>query len=432
MSSNLRDELASLRIERFERGKPKADFGPRERKSREKVRGEGGWGFLSWIVWLVPLSALAGAGTIAYKQFDALKPKIEVSVAQVQSMTTGEKEKVLSAKGYVKSRQIAMIGAKKVGRIAEIRFEEGQRVKRGDILAVLEHDELDAQLDSRKATVERTQSELNEAEAELTEKDAKLKRWSRLYGQKQVSIDEYESTLTTFRKSRARVEALRSAMKLMTSMVRETEETVQDMTILAPFDGTVLTKEAEVGDTINPGPSSTTGRGSIATLADLARLDVETDVAESLLGRVRLGQNAEINVNALSDRRFRGRVRKILPLGDRARETVKVKVQIDDPGDGIFPELVANVNFLPEKSVERSDLGKSYLYVPRNAIVEDPAGAFVWVVVAKSQVEKRAIKFSGDSRDESARVDSGLKSGDTVVLNPPRSLRDRETVKIAE
>ena len=432
MSSNLRDELASLRIERFERGKPKSDFGPRERNSREKVRGEGGWGFLSWIVWLVPLGALAGAGTIAYKQFDALRPKIEVSVAQVQSMTTGEKEKVLSAKGYVKSRQIAMIGSKKVGRIAEIRFEEGQRVKRGQVLAVLEHDELDAQLDSRKATVERTQSELNEAEAELTEKEAKLKRWSRLYGQKQVSIDEYESTLTIFRKSKARVEALRSAMKLMTAMVRETEETVQDMTILAPFDGTILTKEAEVGDTINPGPGSTSGRGSIATLADLARLDVETDVAEALLGRVRLGQNAEITVNALSDRRFRGRVRKILPLGDRARETVKVKVEIDNPGDVVFPELVANVNFLPEKSAERNDLGKSYLYIPRNAIVEDPAGSFVWIVVAKSQVEKRAIKVSGDSRDESARVDSGLKSGDTVVLNPPRSLRDRETVKIAE
>ena len=266
MSSTLRDELASLRIERFERGKPKSNAGPRPRHTNG--RGEGGLGLLSLLVWLVPLVALSGAAAIAYKQFDALKPKIEVTVAQVQLMTTGEKEKVLSAKGYVKSRQIAMIGSKKTGRIAEIRFEEGRTVKRGDVLAVLEHDDLVAELESRQATIERTESEMVEAAADLVEKDGKIKRSSRLAGQKQISYDEYETALAAFRKAKARVEALRSATKLMKAMARQTEETIEDMTIVAPFDGTILTKEAEIGDTVNAGPADTGGRGTIATLAD--------------------------------------------------------------------------------------------------------------------------------------------------------------------
>lgn len=432
MASNLRDDLASLRIERIERVKPRADLVDPARRSRAIRRSEGGWRVFSLLLWLAPLGALGGAGAIAYRQFDALKPKTEVSAIRVQLLTTGEKEKILSAKGYVKARRIALIGAKGVGRIAEIRFEEGQLVKRGDVLAVLDHDELDAQLESRKATAERTQSEWHEAEAELAEKDAKLKRSARLFGQKQVSIDEYESALTTFRKAKARAQALRSAMKLSLAMVREVEEAIKDSIIVAPFEGTILTKEAEIGDTINPGPSSTTGRGSIATLADLTRLDVETDVAESLLDRVREGQYAEIKVAASPNRGYRGRVRKILPLGDRARETVKVKVAIEDPGDRIFPELVADVNFLPDKSAARDDLGQSFLYVPRSAVVAEAGGAFVWVVDAKFRIRKRAIKISGDSRDESARVHSGLKSGEIVVNNPSPTLRQGESVKIAD
>ena len=106
-------------------------------------------------------------------------------------------------------------------------------------------------------------------------------------------------------------------------------------------------------------------------------------------------------------------------------------MEILDADDRIFPELVANVNFLPEAAADSSEAGKTFLFVPRSAIVEDGGEMFAWVV-AKSRVEKRRIKVSGASKDELARVDSGLSTGETVVLNPPRTLRDREMVKVAE
>jgi RND family efflux transporter MFP subunit len=203
------------------------------------------------------------------------------------------------------------------------------------------------------------------------------------------------------------------------------------MKVYAPFDGTVVTKGAEKGETITPGGmGAASGRGSVVKLANLSILDVETDVSEGLLGRIEVGQPAEISVSAVPNKRYKGHLRTIIPMGDRAKGTVMVKVAIDDPDEKLFPELAATVHFLPNTSKPDPETGKSYLFVQKSGIVEENGQFYAWVVDPKtSMLDKRAVEVV--IANDLARIEKGLSPGDVVVNNPPKTLRAGEIVKEA-
>jgi RND family efflux transporter MFP subunit len=429
-TQSLREELASLRIERRQ-----THYEPELANRPSRGRGAGGgavWGLAALLLWLVPIGALAGAGYLGYNQYLKIRAKIEVNTALVQNMTAGEAEKLLSAKGYLKSRHQAAIGAKTPGRVAKIFVEEGSKVKEGDLIAELEHNDLDAMLESRRAQVHRVEAELKEAQADHQQKDRKAKRYSRLRTANQTSLEESELYTAASEMSAAHVQALEANILLMKATMREAEETIRNMRIVAPFDGTVVAKEAEVGETITPGGMGQSSfRGSVVTLANLSLLEVETDIAENLVSRIDTAQPAEVAVSAVPDRRYQGRLRQVIPMGDRSRGTVKVKVEILDPDDRLFPELVATVHFLPKKSQASRDRTYSALFVTKSAIVEEGGHSYVWVVDSKSIVHKTLVEVVV-SNDDLARVESGLKVNQTVVLNPPKTLKDGESVKVAE
>ena len=160
MASTLREELASLKIERSE-------FDPSRAEKRWCYRVPpqgGGLRLLSWMLWLIPLSIIGGAGYVGYREYDRVRSKTEVTVGLVQRMTTGEAEKLLSAKGYLKSQKQAMIGTKVAGRVEEMRVREHDQVKTGDILAVIEHHDLLAMIEQRKAGMEKTKADLDEVQ----------------------------------------------------------------------------------------------------------------------------------------------------------------------------------------------------------------------------------------------------------------------------
>jgi RND family efflux transporter MFP subunit len=420
MSRTLTEELASLRIER----QPS-----RYRGSDRRGRG---LGLLSALFWLFPVAILAGAGAVAYVQYDKIKSKPEVTTSQVQSMTSGEAEKLLSAKGYIQSRHQAKIGTRGAGRVERILIEEGTKVKKGDVIAILEHNDLDALLESRKAMVKRSEAELNEAKADLADKELKAKRWTKLRTLNQASMEEAEQRVVARDMCLAKVEALGAAIRLAVASLHETEEIIRNMTIRAPFDGTVVSKEADLGETIIPGGmGGNSGRGAVVTLANLDMLEVETDIAENLMARITYGQPAEIAVSAVPGKHYRGRLRTIIPMGDRTRGTVKVKVQILDADERLFPELVATVHFLPDKALNNPDAGRASLFVAKAAILEESGHSRVWVVDAKSVVRKRTVEVVV-TNDDLARVESGLKAGEQVVINPPKTLKNGEAVKVAE
>jgi RND family efflux transporter MFP subunit len=204
------------------------------------------------------------------------------------------------------------------------------------------------------------------------------------------------------------------------------------MSLYAPFDGTVVEKQGEEGEVITPSALSTSaGRSAVVTMADLSKMDVEADVGELELSRIALNQPAEISVKSVPGKRYRGRLRQIIPMGDRARSTVKVKVEVLDPDERLFPELQAEVHFLPDKSAGHSDAGQLFLYVPKAAVIGKSGEESVWVVDTKPQVHKRRVDVVLASSDL-MRIESGLEEGDQVVLNPPAGLREGELVKVAE
>lgn len=429
MASTLRDELASLKIERS------APVRAVRNGQRAPVVRRRGFGLrlLSWLLWLIPLSIIGTAGAVAYRQYDQIRSKPEVTVGLVQKMTTGEAEKLLSAKGYLKSRFQAMIGTKVAGRVERMFVEEGAKVKKDQVLAVIEHNDLKAMLAQREASLLRTEAELAEAEASLWEKERDELRSDRLFSKKMVPLEEFEKATAAKKMAVAHVAALKAGIKQVKANIDEIKATIKhQMHLYAPFDGTVVEKQGEEGEIISPmAMSSSLGRTSVVTIANLDKMEVETDISENLLSRIAMGQPAEVSVSAIPSKRYRGRLRQVIPMGDRTRGTVKVKVEILDPDQNLFPELAATVHFLPDKSTAGADSNRSFLFVPKSAVFQENGHDMVWVVGKQSKLNKRQVEVAHSSEDL-ARVESGLQGGESVVLNPAKTLRDNEVVRIAE
>ncbi len=218
------------------------------------------------------------------------------------------------------------------------------------------------------------------------------------------------------------------------SAVVEAEEAIRNMFVYAPFDGTVISKDAEQGESIMPGGmGASSGRGSVITLANLDQLEVDTDVKEDYLGQLHAGQPAQVAVDAVSDRRYKGRLREIIPMGDRTRGIVKVKVAVLDPDERLFPELSATVHFLPDQSDESqaNQALEKGVFAPVAAIKGEGEDKYVWALDG-AEVRRAQVKTQGEPHDGLLRVTGELSGGEQVVTDPPADLQPGDEVKIAE
>ena len=442
MASSLREELASLRIERPNAARPAVERGPAivpgpgspQAPASAPYRRRKGVGLrlLTVLFWLIPAGVVAGAAFVGYRQYDQIRTKPEVSIGLVQKMTLGEAEKLLSSKGYLKSRYQAMIGTKIAGRVEEMRVSERAQVKKGDILAVIEHHDMDAMLLQRKAALTQAEAELEATKVDFWDKDRQEKRMARLFEKHMTPQEDYDKAVAARRAAEARIAATEAGIEVTKSNIQEIEAMIRhQMFLYAPFDGTVVEKQGEVGEIISPmAMSSSLGRSAVVTIADLRNMDVEADIPEEQMYRVKEGQPAEISVTAVPTKRYRGRLRQITPLGDRTRATVKVKVEILDPDDKLFPELAATVHFLPDEKFAGSEASRAFLYVPSEAVFQEDGHDWVWLIDHDSKVTRRKIEVANSSRG-STRVESGLQEDEKVVLNPPHGLRDGDAVREA-
>jgi RND family efflux transporter MFP subunit len=325
-----------------------------------------------------------------------------------------------------------MIGTKVPGRVERMYVQEGMHVKKGATLAVIEHNDIKALLASRQAQLQRCDAELEESQAELWEKEREERRVTRLHDQRKVTQEDYEKAVAGLKKAKAKVAALAASIKLTQANIQEIQATIGTMSLYAPFDGTVVEKQGEEGEIITPtAMSSALGRTAVVTIANLEKMDVETDVSENLLSRVALGQPAEVSVSVIPSKRYRGRLRQVIPMGDRTRGTVKVKVEILDPDDKLFPELAATVHFLPNKTGNSPDASRSFLFVPKAAVFQENGHDHVWVIARENRIRRRPVEVA-TTTDALARVESGLEAGESVVVNPLKTLRDGEIVRIAD
>ncbi|HYO26300.1 MAG TPA: efflux RND transporter periplasmic adaptor subunit [Lacipirellulaceae bacterium] len=400
---------------------------------RSRQRGASMGVKLLWLAVLLALVAALGGG-LYWALYDRLFPLPVVTVDSVRVMTLGQARTEHTATGYLESRWQAAVGAKVPGRIAQIPVEEGDVVQAGDVLAELEHSDLDAMLASRRVAVISAEAQLAEAEFNLAQALRTLNR-ERELNRRGVGTDAaLELAETAYNAAQAVLNARVAAVDAAKCAVLEGEEAVKNMFIYAPFAGTVVTKDAEKGESIMPGGmGASSGRGSVITLAKLDELEVDTDVKEDYLGMLRKGQPAQIAVDAVTDRRYKGRLREIIPMGDRTRGIVKVKVSVLDPDERLFPELSATVHFLPdERNAGDSEADQQKgTFIPAAAIQGTGEDQYAWVV-ENGRVRKATVESAGEPDDGLVPVAGGLQGGDQVVTNPPADLKENDEVRIAE
>ncbi len=366
---------------------------------------------------------------------EMMQNRTEVRLVSVTVQQGRAADALVVATGYLQSKQQAGIGSRAAGRVDKLYFEEGSQVKKGDILAELEHNELKATQAASLASVERAVAAVAEQRIAIEQTKLEAERATTLWKSRSISESEYDTARFAFRTAQARLATMQAEVALAEAQLQQVQSGIENMFIRAPFDGTVISKDAELGESILPGGMGVgSGRGSVATIADLEHLRIECDVKEDFISRVSEGQEADISVDAVPDKKYHGKVYKIIPMGDRARATIKVQVEIEDSDSLLFPEMSGTAYFLPQQSATKiSDAPR--IFCPASAVVNhvDDQGnenTFVWIADAEKRAHKLPVKV-GEPRNGDREVFEGLNGKERVIANPD-SLLEGTPLKIAE
>lgn len=352
------------------------------------------------LVVLAVLALAVGGGVYFLARSILSIRKVGTVVASV--VTEGQASTVLSATGYVEADVKADLSPKITSKITALYVNEGDKVKEGQVLALLDRTDLDAQLADAKA-------EWENAAAELKRQQALLR-----------------AGLT----SQAAVDAAVASEASTRAKVRYVEAQESYAEIRAPFTGKVIAKRAHVGEAVSPygapGQGSSTG-GAIVTLVDFSSLYVGADVNEANLGRLKPEQPAEITLDAYPDHVYHGHLMQIIPTADRSKGTVKVKVAFANPDEKILPEMSARVNFT-EKPTEGSQK-RTHILVPRSAVVTRGGAAGVFAV-RDGRAAFRAVQ-AGPEKDGQVEILQGLQGGETLVADAEKTgVKDGDKVKV--
>lgn len=346
-------------------------------------------------------------------------PVVQVAVAAVTdggAASTGGAASV-TANGYVVARTRASVSAKTAGRLAYLGVSEGSFVRSGEVIARLDNADYQAQVAQAEASVASARAQLIEAQSDRDQLDRDVRRLKDIRTQNAalVSAQELEAAESRAAQGTARANAAAARVDEATAGLRFANAILDNTLIRAPFTGTVLRKEAEVGEVVAPSVGGGLTRGAVVTMADLTTLEVEVDVNEAYIARVTSGQDARIILDAYPDTSFRGRVRQVVPTADRQRATVQVKVAITDRDPRILPEMGARVDFL-EREAPRAAAdapAPRRIRVPAAAVRDVGGRAVVWLV-RNGRLESREVD-AGPTSGGFREVRSGLAGGELLL-----------------
>ncbi|MFO1302607.1 MAG: efflux RND transporter periplasmic adaptor subunit [Burkholderiales bacterium] len=375
-----------------------------------------------WI-WLAAVALAVAAGGAWY----AMQPRV-VAVATTPVVTTFPSQQfvVLNATGYVVAQRKAAISSKATGRLEWLGVAEGSRVKQGDIIARIDARDVVAQAESADANVSAARAALVQAQAEETDALAQLKRNQDLLAKAFVSAASVDTAKARADRAVAAVANARANIAAAEASARNAKVAVDYTIIRAPFDGVILSKSANVGDLVTPFSNAADSKGAVVSMADMSTLEVEADVSESSLAKVKVGQPAEIVLDALPDTRFRGRISRMVPTIDRAKATVMTKVKFDEIDPRILPEMSAKVSFLSQEVTPEQQ--KPMLAVNPDAIVQRDGRSVVFAVRDGKAV---AVPVTpGIKVGDVTSISGAVKSGEKAVAHPPPALANDTLVKV--
>jgi len=380
---------------------------------------------------------LAGVAVVVVGAFVAFLRAGNVPVVQVATVTGGGGPAAggaasVTANGYVVARTRASVASKIAGRLAVLNVSEGSFIREGEIIGRLDNADYQAGVAQAEANVATARASVLEAQADRDQlrREAERQRTVRAQNANLVSQQDLDLAESRAAQADARVGAAQARQEAAEAGLRLAQANLENTFIRAPFTGTVLRKDAEVGEVVAPSVGGGLTRGAVVTMADLSTLEVEVDVNEAYIARVRRGQPARITLDAYPDTSFRGEVRQVVPTADRQRATVQVKVAIRDHDGRILPEMGARVDFL-EPDTARAAAGPAappVLRVPAVA-VRDEGGTSVVYLVRDGRLLRREVTagpVSGGMRE----VQRGLTGGEEVLVGGLERPRDSLRVRL--
>ncbi|WP_426286605.1 efflux RND transporter periplasmic adaptor subunit [Luteibacter sp. E-22] len=398
-------------------------------KSQKEPHGGGRAGTHTvLIVVVVSFVVLVAAGGI--RAFLAHRP-VEVRTATAVSPSAGtEAGAVLQATGYVTARRQATVSAQITGTLVEVLIEEGDRVKKGQVLARLEDNALRASLESARANAAATHANVAQVQAQLDQSLRDADRQEALVGRGLVSRQLAEQSRTQAHTFRAQLNTARRQADAAEAQVAVGQVNLDYTVIRAPFDGVITDKAAQVGEIVSPlsagGGFTRTGVG---TIVDMDSLEIDVDVNEAYIGRVQPDMPAEAVLDAYPDWRIPAHVIAIVPAADRGKATVKVRVALENKDARIVPDMGVRVSFLERRAPVQASAPKGVL-VPTAAIVRRDGQEVVYTV-ADDKAIRRQVTAAKQGAGELRLVTDGVAAGDTVIVSPPDSLADGAAVRVA-
>lgn len=342
-----------------------------------------------------------------------LNPAVEVQLATAALNSPAQATAVLTASGYVVARRKAAVASKGTGRLIYLGVEEGDWVKKGQVIARLEDEDV-------LAALRRARADLRAAQAELNDARESLNRQRELRKKDFVAQADYDAAEARYNRVLATIEAAKFA-------AAEAEVAVENTRIIAPFDGTVLRKNADIGEIVAPLAGAASSRAAVVTIADMSSLEIDADVSEANITRVQPDQLCEIRLDAYPDRAYVGYVSKIVPTADRAKATVMVKIRFKDYDKRVLPEMSAKVSFLPPGTADPADV-QPVLTVPAAAVATRDGHAVVYQVREQRAVE--IVVVTGRRLGDRLEIKNGLQEGDRVVAKIDDRIRAGSKVRI--
>ena len=383
-------------------------------------------GVARWIIWTGLLILLAALGLAGWRWATRERP-VDVQVATVAVRAAGTQAAVLNASGYVTARRRATVSSKITGKVVEVDVEEGKNVVQGHVLARLDDSTPKAALALAEAQAEAARRGLRENEVRLDQARLAERRAAQLLQDRIVSQSQLDQAKADADSIDAHIAALKEQIRVAERQIEVQQADLTNYVIRAPFSGVAISKDAQPGEMVSPvsagGGFTRTG---ICTIVDMHSLEIEVDVNESYISRVKPGQDVDAVLDAYPDWHIPAHVITLVPTADRQKATVLVRLGFKQLDPRILPDMAIKVTFLRDAGDTTATAAQPTALVPRPAIKTLGADSFAFVVRG-DVVERRAVRLGGTDGDR-VEVLAGLQSGDRVVLSPQPTLADGSKV----
>ena len=377
-----------------------------------------------WVIAAIVIAIIGGA-SVVWRGGSGGTQQVESGV--VASAYPSQAITALNATGRVSAQRKASVSTKATGRLEFLGVQEGSIVKAGQILARIENRDVTATQDQALANLRAAKANVEQGMAELRDAESNLNRSEDLAKKNFISSATLDTAKARFDKARAAVASLNGAIGVAEANVRATNVSVEQTLIRAPFDGVVLTKNANVGDIITPFSSAADSKGAVVNMADMSTLEVEADVSEISLSKISVAQPVEIQLDAFPDLRLLGKVSRIVPTVDRSKATVLVKVEFVEKDNRVLPDMSAKVSFLSREL--KSDERKPVIAVQPIAVVKRDGRDVVFLI--DNNAAKMIAVTVGNRIGDLVQV-TGVKPGDKIILTPSEKVKDGSAVAIVK